>query len=68
MNVPRINSTLGLTKGNMRNRITNIKANSTYIGYEQDDRRPNNEVFVIYGGLAFTAFTYDTALRTYKAN
>ncbi|WP_156769853.1 hypothetical protein [Caldivirga maquilingensis] len=68
MNIPRRSFTLGLTKGIMRNRITNVKVNNTYIDYEQDNRKPSNEVFVIYGGLTFTTFTYDTASRTYRVN
>ncbi len=68
MNVPRRNPTLGLTKGNMRSRIANARVNSTYIDYELNDRRPSDELFVIYGGLALTTFTYDATSRTYKAN
>ncbi|MGC8570003.1 hypothetical protein [Caldivirga sp.] len=68
MNIPRNNLTLGLPKGNIRNRIVKAQVSGPYIDYEQADENTHNEVFVIYGGLTFAAFTYDTTLRMYRTN
>ena len=66
MNIPRINLTLGLTKGGRRMVNSNIFDGENYIDYTDKVKYTDGKVVVIYGGLTFAVFTYDRSLGSFK--